>query len=263
MLRTVKSAKAKSASKSKLSMSQMAYLHIEKKIASRDLRAGNPVSELPIANELGISRTPAREAIRQLVAEGLLEEVPGRGVVVVTLNRHDIAEIYELRKALEVAAVRMATRRLTGSPELNNLRQVADKMESLIEEMERSDKPGLDAKEINRYEAADIAFHTYLLQAAGNRRMLKIVNELRLLIRIFAMRKTAHKVEKIREIHRGHVEVIAAIAAGDPERAAAILSAHIDAGQRERMEQFDLWEREARIQYDINKLAFALDSELN
>ena len=262
MLRTVKSAKAKSASKSKLSMRQMAYLHIEKKIASRDLRAGDPVSELPIANELGISRTPTREAIRRLVAEGLLEEVPGRGVVVVTLNRHDIVEIHELRKALEVAAVRMATRRLTGSQELNNLRQVADKMESLIEEMERLDQQALDAKEINRYEAADIAFHTYLLQAAGNRRMLKIVSELRSLIRIFAMRKVGHKAENIRDIHRDHVNVIAAIADGDAERAAAVLSAHIDAGQRDRLEQFALREQEAGLPHDISAFLESIEAQL-
>ncbi len=262
MLRTVKSAKVKSASKNKLSMRQMAYLHIEKKIASRDLRAGDPVSELPIANELGISRTPTREAIRQLVAEGLLEEVPGRGVVVVTLDRRDIVEIYELRKALEVAAVRTATRRLTGSAELKNLRLVADKMESLIEEMERSDQQGLESKQINRYEAADIAFHTYLMHAAGNRRMLNIVNGLRSLIRIFAMRKAVHKVEKIRDIHRDHVEVIAAMEAGDPERAAAILSAHIEAGQQDRLEQYALREQEAGLPQDISAFLERIQAQL-
>lgn len=262
MLNTVKSANVKSASRNKLSMRQMAYLHIEKKIASRELRAGDPVSELPIANELGISRTPTREAIRQLVAEGLLEEVPGRGVVVVTLDRRDIVEIYEVRKALEVEAVRMAVRRLAGSAELKNLSQVADKMESLIEEMEQSDQEGLESKQINRYEAADMAFHTYLLQAAGNRRMLKIVNGLRLLIRIFAMRKAGHKLENIRSIHRDHVEVIAAIEAGDPERAAAILSAHIEAGQRDRLEQYALREQEAGLPQDISAFLEKIEAQL-
>ena len=63
---------------------EVAYHHIQRKISTRALRAGEPVSDVAISKELGISRTPAREAIRQLVSEGLLESVPGRGVVGLT-----------------------------------------------------------------------------------------------------------------------------------------------------------------------------------
>ena len=118
----------------RMSMREVAYVHIQKKIASRALRAGSPVSEVPIARELGISRTPTREAVRQLVTEGLLEQVPGGGVVVVTLERRDIVEIYELRKALEVQAVEVAARRLAGT-ELQNLRKIADEVPHLIQEL--------------------------------------------------------------------------------------------------------------------------------
>ncbi len=110
------------------SMREVAYQHLRKKIATREVRAGMPVSELSIASELGISRTPTREAMRQLLTEGLLEEVPGRGVVVVTLERRDIVEIYGIRKVLEVQAVRVAAERLTGQKELENLRRVADRI---------------------------------------------------------------------------------------------------------------------------------------
>jgi len=79
----------------------VAYHHIQRKISTRELRAGEPVSDVTISRELGISRTPAREAIRQLVSEGLLESVPGRGVVVITLDRNDIRELFEMREALE------------------------------------------------------------------------------------------------------------------------------------------------------------------
>jgi len=86
----------------------VAYHHIQRKISTRELRAGEPVSDVAISKELGISRTPAREAIRQLVSEGLLESVPGRGVVVITLDRNDIRELFEMREALEGLAAALA-----------------------------------------------------------------------------------------------------------------------------------------------------------
>src|SRR6185295_11122537 len=77
-------------------MREVAYHHIQRKISTRELRAGEAVSDVTISKELGISRTPAREAIRQLVSEGLLESRTGRGVVVITLDREDIRELFEI-----------------------------------------------------------------------------------------------------------------------------------------------------------------------
>ena len=94
------------ASQASRPMREVAYHHIQRKISTRELRAGEPVSDVTISKELGISRTPAREAIRQLVSEGLLESVPGRGVVVITLDRDDIRELFEMREALEGLAAR-------------------------------------------------------------------------------------------------------------------------------------------------------------
>jgi len=128
------------------SMREVAYQHIQKKIATRTFRAGDPVSELPVANELGISRTPTREAIRQLVAEGILEEVTGRGVLVVKLDVRDIEEIYDVREALEVQAVTRIARQVVGAVELKNLRKVADEMLSLTQALQRSGRDRLDAK---------------------------------------------------------------------------------------------------------------------
>ncbi len=260
----MRSGKVKSSPEYKLSMREIAYQHIGKKIASRILRAGDPVSELPIANELGISRTPTREAVRQLVAEGLLEEVPGRGVVVVTLERRDIVEIYEVRKALEVQAVQMAARHLAGSADhLKNLRQVAERMESLIKELERSGQQKLDFVQSSRFEAADIGFHSYLMQAAGNRRIMKLTTGLRSLVRIFAMHKTGHTLETVKRVHGDHCDVIAAIEAGDPVRAAGMLAAHIETGELERLKQFDQREQEAGLPQDIPAFLDRIQAQLN
>ncbi len=232
-------------------MREVAYQHLHKKIATRELRAGLPVSELSIATELGISRTPTREAMRQLLTEGLLEEIPGRGVVVVTLDRRDIVEIYGIRKALEVQAVRVAAVKLTGQKELENLRQVAERIGEMAQELEQAKCERMDAKEASLFEAADIGFHTFLMQAAGNRRAVRLLNSLRTLIRTFTMRRTGVRVEFLKRIHADHCAVVAAIEAHDPERAAQLLLEHIETGQKERLTQFDEREQEAGLPQDI------------
>lgn len=232
------------------SMRELAYVHIQKKIATRQLRAGAPVSELPIANELGISRTPTREAIRQLVAEGLLEEVPGRGVVVVTLDRRDLMEVYEVRRALEVRAAETAAIRLTTS-EISALREITAAIEELAKELRAASRQRLDELQMKRFEAADTGFHTYLLQAVGNRRSLRLVISMRGLIRIFAMRRSGYSAEELEQIHADHTAILDAIAARDPHRAAAATTAHIEGSERTRLEQFDQREMEATLPKDI------------
>src|SRR5271157_1323834 len=83
------------------SLAEKAYLYLRRKILSGELPAGIPLSEASIARELGNSRTPLREAIRRLAAEGFLRHIPNRGSMVVEFSKRDIAELYELREALE------------------------------------------------------------------------------------------------------------------------------------------------------------------
>ncbi len=244
------------------SMREIAYLHIQRKIASRALRAGQPVSELPVSKELGISRTPTREAIRQLVAEGVLEEVPGRGVLVVKLDTRDIAELFEVREALEVQAVEKVAGQLTGQLELGNLRKIADEVQELALELDHSGRERLNPEQMTRFEATDLGFHTYLLQMAGNQHSLKIMNGLRVLIRIVASRRVGHGKEALLRIHKDHRDVITAIEANDPDRAAAVLSAHIRASQKERVEQFVQRERESALPQDINAFIRDIQAEL-
>src|SRR5690242_20693729 len=92
------------------SMREQARQHIQRKIASKELAGGSAVSELMIAKELGFSRTPVREAIGQLLAEGLLRQASGGGAVVAQLSRRDIVDLYQLREALEVYAAGNAAR---------------------------------------------------------------------------------------------------------------------------------------------------------
>ena len=243
-------------------MREVAYHHIQRKISMRELRAGEPVSDVTISKELGISRTPAREAIRQLVSEGLLESVSGRGVVVITLDRDDIRELFEIRGALEGLAARTVAARAPGAGEIRDLRSVAAALTSLIKELEGSRKPTLDRKQMERFEIADLAFHTYIMKMAGNKRSLKALAGIRLLIRIFAARLGGHNLAALKQINRDHTDLIAALEAANPQAAAECVQRHILKSQKSRQEEFDQREREAALPQDVESFMNQIRAEL-
>jgi DNA-binding GntR family transcriptional regulator len=241
----------------------VAYHHIQRKISTRALRAGEPVSDVTISKELGISRTPAREAIRQLVSEGLLESVPARGVVVITLDRDDIRELFEIREALEALAARTVAERVPSSSEVRDLRSVASSLTALIKELETSRKPTLDEKQMERFEVADLAFHTYILKLAGNQRSLRTLGGIRLLIRIFAARRGGHSLANLKQINRDHQELINALQQGDAQAAVECVHRHIAKSQKSRLEEFDQREREAALPQDVETFMEQIRAELS
>ena len=101
---------------------------------------------------------------------------------------------------------------------------------------------------MHRFMSCDFAFHALLMRMAANARILKIVNETRLLIRIFAMRHRGHNSVELGLIHSQHSDIVRAVKEQDPGRAMQILAEHVQNSQRERLEEFDHWEREASLE---------------
>ncbi len=223
---------------------QRAYEFIQGKIQSGDWPGGTVVSELALSRELGSSRTPVREAVRQLAGEGFLEQAPNRTMAVARLTRADIAEIYELREAIEVYAVGKAARFTLGPAVVERLRSFLQQSDNLRSELEKSGQPRLNDEQMSRFIQADLGFHTLLLHAAANHRMLKLVSETRLLIRIFSIRRDGHSAAQLRAIQQQHEAILNAVENGRGEEAKAILAEHISASGLERMEAYDHWERE-------------------
>jgi len=241
---------------------EVAYHYIQRKISTRALRAGEPVSDVTISKELGISRTPAREAIRQLVSEGLLESVPVRGVVVITLDRNDIRELFEMREALEGLAARTVAGRTPSAVEIRDLRSIASALTALIKELAASRKAVLDEKQMERFEVADLAFHTYIMKLAGNQRSLKTLAGIRQLIRIFAARRGGHSIPILKQISRDHLDLISALQAADPQAAADCVHRHILKSQKSRLNEFDQREREAAVPQDVESFMDQIRAEL-
>ncbi|HVU46617.1 MAG TPA: GntR family transcriptional regulator [Terracidiphilus sp.] len=230
-----------------LLMREQAYQYIQRKILSGDLAAGKAVPELTIAKELGTSRTPIREALGQLVAEGLLEQTPNRGAVVVQFGRQDIIDLFELREALEAFAVEKVARGPVHRADLERLQSLADEILALKNDLDRSGREMLNASQRQQFVRSDMGFHALLIQMAANPRISKVVNSTRLLIRFFATRSLPKETE-LQWIYEHHSEVLQAIAAQDADRAIRVIRKHIQASLRDRLDEFDRWQRETLLE---------------
>ncbi|WP_263411516.1 GntR family transcriptional regulator [Terriglobus tenax] len=229
------------------SVRRKAYLLIQKKIANGQLKAGELISEVALAKELGSSRTPVREAAGQLLAEGMLDLSPGGGIVVTRLTRQAITELYELREALEVFAVGRAAQNGIRPADASRMKELLEETQALLKELRASGSKELDEEQMRRFAVSDLGFHSLLMRLAANERMLKVVNETRLMIRIFGIQRSGHRREELERIHRHHKEILQAVVDGKADSARKLLAEHIQASGRERLEEFDQWEREQHL----------------
>ncbi len=232
-------------------MRERAYAYIQRKIASGELKPEVPISELVLAKELKMSRTPIREALSQLVAEGLLDQTPNRGTLVVQLGRQDIIDLYELREALEVYLARKAAQSSLRSIDLERWQGFSDDILHLKSELEKSGKSALNEEQMHRFMASDLSFHNMLMRMAVNDRMLKVVNETRLLMRIFGIQRSGYDATELERIRQQHNAIIQAVTGHDPDLVTKLLTQHIHTSLEERLDAHDVWEREASLKKNI------------
>lgn len=196
--------------------SDRAYRVLLAEIVEGTLAPGTVLGEVEQSTRLGVSRTPVREALSRLVADGLVEPQAGRGLIVTEVSLDNISELYELREALEEQAVRLAAER--GSPEnFQGLAAAFDDMATLID----FGPDGVrDYYELNRQldEAIDAAIQNpYLVGALRNVRM-----HLRRVRRI-----AKDNPQRLREAARETHLIVEAIIAGDSALAAHATHVHL------------------------------------
>lgn len=233
------------------SLRERAYNHIQRAIASGELLPDTVISEVVLARQLKMSRTPVREAINQLVAEGLLEQTPNRGTVVVRLKRQDVIDLYELREALEVYAARKAAQMTLRPTDLQRWEQFSNDILALRDELRQSGEATLNREQMRRFITSDLSFHNMLMHMSVNARILKVLNDTRLLIRIFGMERPGYDETTLERIHHQHSSIIAAVKSRELETASQILSQHIKTSLEERLQAYDVWEREISFQKSL------------
>jgi DNA-binding GntR family transcriptional regulator len=224
------------------SVRQKAYQQVQRKILSGELKGGEALSEVALAAQFGISRTPIREAINQLVAEGFLYSIPNRGAVVVQLSKRDIGDLFEFREALEVFAAGKVAQKGVSAAEAQRLIEVADEALPFIDELRRTGQTVLNRRQTYEFMAADMAFHGLLIHSADNPRILKAVNDSRLLVRILAIHHDGPTAQQLSEIHRQHRAILDAIVRGSTVEAMDQIAEHIRHSLQERLEMFEDWE---------------------
>jgi DNA-binding GntR family transcriptional regulator len=131
----------------------------------------------------------------------------------------------------------------------------------LVDELEATGETYLNAEQMQRFVAADRGFHTLLMAFSFNPRIRKIVDETRLLIRIFAMRRIGYDTKKLRTIHTQHAAIIAAIVSGDAGLAMNRLVEHIQISLQERLDEFDRNRRASTIAQSYSDLISATDNK--
>lgn len=150
-----------------LPLRDVVFHTLREAILRGDLKPGERLMELQLAEKLGVSRTPIREAIRMLEQEGLAVTMPRRGAEVARMTLKDMEDVLEIREALDELAVRIACARITDE-QLKKLSEVKKQFES-------STQTG-DVKQIAE---ADVSFHDVIYEATGNPKLVTLLNNLR------------------------------------------------------------------------------------
>lgn len=208
---------------------ESAYQRLLDEIRAGLLQPGARLRETELAARLGISRTPVREAIRQLEADGLVVHVPRSGAAIRRLDYAEIMELYEMRVVLEGTAARLAARSAS-DVELNEL-------EALNAELGEAAGSG-DAFRLNRQ------FHLTLLDAARNRFLDRAAGTLQRTMLILGP-STLGEEARARAAVEEHARILEALRARDGERAEREMRAHIEAAQGARLRQLRSRERDS------------------
>lgn len=194
--------------------SQEAYQRIRAMVLSGELAQGSAVSEARLVRELGMSRTPVREALRELQAERLFEASPGVGYVVTELNEFDLVNVYMVRAALERLAAEHAAVRVTRA----DLGALEDLYEAMAVALDRDD----DA-ELARLNSR---FHAEIARASGNTYLELTLDNIRDTFERFRLRALASPGRR-REAHREHGMLIDALKNRNEETARRLAEAHV------------------------------------
>lgn len=198
-------------------IAERAYLAIRERVLSGEYPAGSRLPEEELAEAVGVSRTPVREALRRLNAEGIVEFAPNRGAHVATWSAHDLNEIFGLRALLEGYGAGVAATKIDRA-ELEELEALADHMEGIV-------RQGIDGR-YDEMAVANARFHRLVIEAARNRRLAALVgNVVQLPLQHRTLRE--YSEDRMSRSMRQHRELIDALAAGDGDWAQAVMQAHV------------------------------------
>jgi len=204
-----------------LNLSEMAYSSIKKIILNMDW-SNSPreirLDERKIAEKLGVSRTPLREAIKRLMAEGFVRIEPRKGLFVVNKSKADMLEILSVRSVLEGLGARLAATRAT-QEDIHRMKMIFSPFS----------KKGM-TRNYSKYSEANVEFHEFILQLSQCRKLIEMAGNIfdhMRWIRSWSIYNATFQ-KRFSKVHKEHLEIIKAIEKRDPDLAEKRIRAHIE-----------------------------------
>ncbi len=197
--------------------------HIREAIINGVFAPGERLMEIQMADEMGVSRTPVREAIRKLEMEGFVVMIPRRGTYVSNMSIKDIYEVYEIRTSLDILAAGLAAERINDD-ELEELQRLLVQVGHAIDSGDRE-----------KVLEADIAFHDVLYKASRNERLRNIINNLREQITVIRGVSMSYP-GRLKDTQEEHRLLVESIAARDVEKSQEAARIHLENAEKTLME---------------------------
>ncbi|MFC0596828.1 GntR family transcriptional regulator [Streptomyces palmae] len=191
------------------------YSHVKQAVLDRSYEGGTLLTEGDLAEAVGVSRTPVREALLRLEVEGLIKLYPKKGALVLPVSVQEIADVVETRQLIE----EHAARRATPAPAA-----LIARLEELLERQKREAAAG----DLAAVSVSDRCFHAEIVRHAGNQILIRLYDQLRdRQLRMGVAVMHAHPDRVARNIAE-HTEILDALRGDDPEAAAAVVHRHVD-----------------------------------
>ncbi len=197
-----------------LSLSGRVFVKLENDILNGKYKPGGSLNESKVADELNVSRTPVREAIRQLELEGLLVYIPNKGAIVKGLSSEDVRDIYDIRMKIEGLAAKRAAANITPE-QLEELKEVVEFEEFYTNKGDTNQILKLDTK-----------FHEIIFRASGSRLLNRTLTSFHHYIQR-ARSLSLEDNERAKKALNEHMAIMKSIEAGDKEKAERLMSKHI------------------------------------
>ena len=197
-----------------LPLRDVVFHTLRRAILTGQLKPGERLMEVHLANKLGVSRTPIREAIRKLELEGLVTMIPRRGAEVAQITEKSLKDVLEVRRALDVLSVELACERIT-KEEIEELYRACQEFEKAAREKE----PSVIAQ-------ADVRLHDIIVDATRNQRLKQLVNNL-------SEQMYRYRVEYLKDeknfpiLIREHSQIVEGLTAKDKTMLTAAMHKHV------------------------------------
>lgn len=202
-----------------LPLRDVVFNTLRRAILKGELKPGERLMEIALADKLGVSRTPIREAIRKLELEGLVVMAPRKGAKVASITERDLNDVLEVRKGMEVLAISLACKRITGE-ELEKLERIEKKFQRLIE-----------SGNLTELAETDVKFHDTIYQATNNQRLVQLLNNLREQMYRYRM-EYLKDIAVRRTLAEEHKAICQALRKRDEQEAQKYVGVHIDNQQQ-------------------------------